>query len=75
MAPYNVQVNAVAPGFIATEMVEKMNVKMKNGFLQNIPAKKFGKVEDVANAVGFLASNAADYIIGTTLVVDGGLTS
>lgn len=75
LAPYNITVNTVAPGFIQTEMVKRMNGKMREKFLQDIPLRRFGKPEEVANVVGFLASDEARYVVGATIVVDGGLTS
>lgn len=74
LAPYNIAVNVVAPGFIQTEMVDKINPGLKEEYISNIPIKRMGNPDEVANVVGFLASKEADYIIGTTIVVDGGLT-
>ncbi|MCL4152558.1 UNVERIFIED_CONTAM: hypothetical protein GTU68_013464, partial [Idotea baltica] len=65
-----VTVNAVAPGFIKTEMIEDINEK---DFKRLIPAARFGTVEEVAEAVGFLASEKASYITGEVLSVNGGL--
>ncbi len=69
----NVTVNAIAPGFIETEMTHKLSDKAKDEFLKNIPLKRPGKPEDVANAALFLASSLADYITGQVLTVDGGM--
>jgi 3-oxoacyl-[acyl-carrier protein] reductase len=69
----NVQVNAVAPGFIETEMTSNLSQEVKDFFLANIPAKRAGTAEDVARVVSFLASSASDYITGQVIQVDGGL--
>ncbi len=69
----NVTANAIAPGFIETEMTHKLSDKAKNEFLKNIPLKRPGTPEDVANAALFLASPMADYISGQVLTVDGGM--
>jgi 3-oxoacyl-[acyl-carrier protein] reductase len=69
----NITVNAVAPGFILTEMTEQLPDKVKEAYLAQIPLKRAGTPEDVAAAVHFLASPAADYITGTVLNVSGGL--
>ena len=69
-----VTVNAVAPGFIASEMTESMPTGILDEVTKTIPAKRIGNPEDVAAAVLFLASKSAGYISGQTIVVDGGLT-
>ncbi len=69
----NVTANAIAPGFIETEMTQKLNDKAKDEFLKNIPLRRPGKPIDVANAALFLASPMADYITGQVITVDGGL--
>ncbi|WP_018111781.1 3-oxoacyl-[acyl-carrier-protein] reductase [Thermus igniterrae] len=69
-----ITVNAVAPGFIQTEMTEKLPPEVKEAYLKSIPAGRFGQPEEVAEAVAFLVSEAAGYITGQTLCVDGGLT-
>ena len=69
-----VTVNAVAPGFIASEMTESMPTGILEEVTKTIPAKRIGNPEDVAAAVLFLASKSAGYISGQTIVVDGGLT-
>ncbi len=73
LGPRNITVNAVAPGFILTEMTEKLPDKVKDEYLAQIPLKRAGKPEDVANVVAFLASDAAAYVTGTTIIVSGGL--
>lgn len=68
-----VRVNAVAPGFIETDMTEKLTENVKNEMKNRIPLGYFGKVEDVANLVKFLASSESDYITGQTIHVNGGM--
>ncbi len=67
-----ITVNAVAPGFIETEMTEKLSEQVKEGMLAQIPLKRAGTVKDIAEAVAFLASERAAYITGQTLSVNGG---
>jgi 3-oxoacyl-[acyl-carrier protein] reductase len=73
LARYNIRVNAVAPGFIATEMVQKMPEKVIQTMLSHTPLGRMGKPEDVAEAYVWLASDAASFITGAVLSVDGGL--
>lgn len=73
LASRNIYVNAVAPGFIATEMTDKLTEEVKQNYLNSIPLKKFGTGEDIAKAVMFLASEDSNYITGQTLCVDGGI--
>lgn len=73
LASRNIQVNAVAPGFIETDMTLKLNEKQKEAILGNIPQKRIAKPEEVASVVCFLASNDSNYITGQTINVDGGL--
>jgi len=68
-----VRVNAVAPGFIETGMVDKMPEKVLNGMLEKIPLRTLGQPKDIANAYLFLASDESDYVNGTVLEVNGGL--
>lgn len=75
VGPKGVRVNAVAPGFIGTDMTARMPKPMQRANLGRILLKRFGTPEEVASAILFLASDAASYIVGQTLVVDGGLTS
>ena len=69
----NITVNAVAPGFIDSNMTDKLNDNQKNSILDRIPMKRLGKPEDIAKAVGFLCSENASYITGQTIHVNGGL--
>lgn len=73
VAGRNVTVNCVAPGFIKTAMTDALNEEQQERITKNIPAGRFGLPEDVAGAVTFLASDAASYITGQTLHVNGGL--
>lgn len=68
-----ITVNAVAPGFIATDMTEVLSHKIKEKLIENIPLRKLGSPEDVANLVAFLASDNANYITGQVINVDGGM--
>lgn len=72
-AARNIQVNAVAPGFINTEMTEKLPPEIKQTFINNIPAGTFGSSENVADAVAFLCGPGSDYITGQVINVDGGM--
>jgi 3-oxoacyl-[acyl-carrier protein] reductase len=65
--------NAIAPGFIESDMTEKLPEALKTRYLEGIPAARFGKPEDVAAVVAFLASDEASYVNGQTIAVDGGL--
>ncbi|HPF35018.1 MAG TPA: 3-oxoacyl-[acyl-carrier-protein] reductase [Candidatus Krumholzibacteria bacterium] len=71
----NITVNAVAPGFIATDMTADLPEQVKTDMLKSIPLKRFGEGEDIAGAVAFLLSKDAAYITGQTLVVDGGMVT
>lgn len=73
LASRGITVNAVAPGFIQTDMTEVLPDKIKDGTIANIPLKRFGTVNEVAGAVSFLASEAANYITGQVIQVDGGM--
>ncbi|WP_461613520.1 3-oxoacyl-[acyl-carrier-protein] reductase [Clostridium sp. Marseille-QA1073] len=68
-----VNVNAIAPGFIETDMTEVLKDNIKENLLNNIPLKKLGSSEDVANLVAFLASEQSKYITGQVINVDGGM--
>ncbi|RKX54672.1 MAG: 3-oxoacyl-[acyl-carrier-protein] reductase [Thermotoga sp.] len=69
----NITANVVAPGFIETEMTNKLPESVRTKYLASIPMKRYGKGEDVANLVAFLASEEAAYITGQVISVDGGL--
>jgi 3-oxoacyl-[acyl-carrier protein] reductase len=73
LAGRNITVNAVAPGFIETDMTEALPQELKETYLKQIPVGRFGKPEDVANVVVFLASDLAGYITGEVIHVNGGL--
>ena len=73
LAGRGVTVNAIAPGFIETDMTADLNEELKATILRQVPMGKFGAAEDVANAACFLASPAARYITGQVLTVDGGM--
>ena len=68
-----ITVNAVAPGFIQTDMTAELSDEQKKYWEQQIPRKRIGKPEDVANAVCFLAAEESDYITGQVIAVDGGM--
>jgi len=73
LAPRNINVNAVAPGFIQTEMTEKLSGEARDAFLHAIPLQRPGTPEDVARVVCFLAGPDSDYVTGQTINIDGGL--
>ena len=75
MAGRNVRVNAVAPGFIDTDMTAKLSQEVREKLLAQIPMGKLGSPEDVANAVLFLAQPSSGYITGQTINVDGGMVT
>jgi len=71
----NICVNAIAPGFIQTQMTNKLPENIKEQMLKNIPLKRFGLPQEVANLVLFLSSDMADYITGQTITIDGGMVT
>ena len=73
LASRNITVNAIAPGYIQTDMTDQLNDKTRDELLKQIPAGTLGTVNDVANACLFLASEEASYITGQTIIVDGGM--
>lgn len=72
-ASRNIYVNAIAPGFIETAMTDKIPEALKAKMLESIPLARFGRPEEIANAVLFLASALSDYMTGQTLTIDGGM--
>src|SRR5471032_992730 len=73
LAGRGVTVNAIAPGFIETDMTSDLNPELKGNILKQIPLGKFGAAEDIANAALFLAGSSAGYVTGQVLTVDGGM--
>lgn len=73
LASRGITVNAVAPGFIVTDMTDALSDQVKEAILSRIPLAKLGQPEDIAAAVAFLASDEARFITGQTLTVDGGM--
>ncbi|MBD8025806.1 3-oxoacyl-[acyl-carrier-protein] reductase [Ureibacillus sp. Re31] len=73
LASRNILVNAIAPGFITTEMTDELPEDIKSSMLNQIPLAKLGQPEDIAKAVVFLASDDASYMTGQTLHIDGGM--
>lgn len=73
MASRNINVNAIAPGFIQSDMTDKLPEEIQQKYLENIPMKRFGTPDDVAKLALFLCSSFADYITGQTIIIDGGM--
>ena len=73
LARYNIRVNAIAPGFIQTDMTDVLPEEVKASILSSVPMNKLGTVQDVADAVEFLVSSKASYITGQVLSVNGGM--
>lgn len=74
VASRGITVNAVAPGFIETDMTAKLNDKQREALINTIPINRLGTPEDIAKVVGFLSSDEAAYITGQVIAVDGGMT-
>lgn len=73
LAARGVRANAIAPGFISSKMTDALSEEVRNQYLSRIPLGRFGTVEDIANAVVFLASEQSSYLTGQTLNVNGGM--
>ncbi|WP_404432926.1 3-oxoacyl-[acyl-carrier-protein] reductase [Sutcliffiella horikoshii] len=73
LASRHITVNAIAPGFITTDMTDKLTEEVKSEMLKQIPLARFGEAKDIASVVSFLASEKSAYITGQTLHVDGGM--
>jgi len=73
VASYNIRVNAIAPGYIETDMVSALKEDYKEELLKKIPLNRFGASEEVAKVAVFLASDRSNYITGQVIAVDGGL--
>jgi 3-oxoacyl-[acyl-carrier protein] reductase len=72
---YNIRVNAVAPGFIATEMVQAMPEKVLQAMVEHTPLRRLGRPEEIAETYLWLASDAASFVTGAVLSVDGGVVT
>ena len=70
----NIQVNAIAPGFVDTDMTEKLSTDQRRALVELVPLKRTGQAHEIAAAVRFLASSESDYITGQVICVDGGMT-
>jgi NAD(P)-dependent dehydrogenase (short-subunit alcohol dehydrogenase family) len=75
LARYNINVNAIAPGFIDSVLTQQIPAAVKEKFIQKIPLKKMGRPEDIANLISFLVSDEAAYITGQCIHIDGGLST
>lgn len=75
LAARNIRANAVAPGFISTKMTEQLPADIQQKMLDNIPLKRFGSPDDVANVIAFLASDEAAYVSGQVVTVCGGMVT
>ena len=73
LAPRGITCNAIAPGFITTDMTDKLSDKQKEAVVDAIPLKRMGQPEDIAHLVAFLAGPLASYITGEVIKVDGGI--
>jgi 3-oxoacyl-[acyl-carrier protein] reductase len=74
LAPWQIPVNAVAPGFVETDMISYMTKEQRTASLARVPMRRFGTPEEIADLVGYLALEAPVFMTGQTLVIDGGMT-
>ncbi|MEO6325371.1 MAG: SDR family oxidoreductase, partial [Thermoanaerobaculia bacterium] len=72
VGPYNITVNAIAPGFVETEMISFLTPSVREDFMKRIPARRFGRPDDIAPFVSFLCTEGAAYLTGQTVRIDGG---
>ena len=75
LARKGIRVNAVLPGIIETDMSLPVRQRAASKLLERIPSRRFGRVDEVANLVAFLASDASEYIVGQAIAIDGGLSA
>lgn len=75
LGSYGVTVNAIAPGFIKTDMTDVLSDNIKEKIINSIPLKSIGYPEDIANAVSFLVGDSGRYITGQVISIDGGLSA
>ncbi|MCF0230374.1 MAG: SDR family oxidoreductase [Parasporobacterium sp.] len=73
LAPYNIRVNAIAPGIVATDMGDLIDEKLKEMVVSNVMMNRVAKPEEISNAIMFLASDLSSYVTGQVLRVDGGM--
>ena len=74
LAPYGIRVNAVAPGFVETEMLDHIPQEQREGYLKSVPMGRFAKPEEIGDAVCTLCDPTLSYLTGQTLILDGGLS-
>ena len=74
LAPWQIPVNAVAPGFVETDMISYMTKEQRTAALARVPMRRFGSAEEIADLVGYLALEAPKFMTGQTLVIDGGMS-
>ena len=75
LAPKGVTANVLAPGFIATEMVERLPKEYRDEAAKSIPVRRFGEAAEIAHAAAYLTDDGASYVTGQVLIVDGGMTA
>lgn len=74
-APWGIRVNAVAPGYTDTDMLNNMDAASRRTLIERVPLRRVGTPQEVARAIRFLATDASSYITGQIIAVDGGLTA
>jgi 3-oxoacyl-[acyl-carrier protein] reductase len=74
VGPFGITVNAIAPGFIETDMIDSIQEERKKSMLTMVPLRRFGKAEEIAHLTSFLLSNEASYITGQVIAIDGGVS-